>query len=378
MDVFEEVERIRPEIEGAEGNVAVARARLTAEFRNARRLPRSREARRWFLTAGIAGALAAVTAGVLIAGSFTGSKPAVVAHRTSEPGHTPSTAPTSAPPATAAPETPQTVLNAASAAAIRGGLSPQSGQYLRVAWTSDVLLLGDDSTIAQPGGGGSYETATRAWVIRGGGTLYIPADVTGDWYSGPPAPLSVDAVYGDATAEDPRLRQFLDRWNAAGQEGFESGGGPLPEGDGTSRGEFLSSLPPDAAGVLAWLRARQNGASEYHQEAMVGWTLMSLLACNAGGGEVRAAMLQALAALPGSSIVDSRGSVRTIAFDSTFGDESAQVGDVRRHQTITVDVASGRVSGISDSTNPGGGVVPGGVVDQRQDFEVSLVDGLPG
>jgi hypothetical protein len=188
----------------------------------------------------------------------------------------------------------------------------------------------------------------------------------------------VTAAYGDGATDDPRLQQFLDRWNAAGHGGFETGGGPLPEGDGTPRGEFLTSLPHDAAGVLAWFRERQSAATDDHHAAMVGWTLMSLLACNAGGGEVRAAMLQALAALPGSSIVDSRGSVRTIAFDSTFGDEPGQGGDVRRHQTITVDVASGRVSGISDSTNPGGGVVPDGVVDQRQDFEVSLVDGLPG
>lgn len=88
-------------------------------------------------------------------------------------------------------------------------------------------------------------------------------------------------------------------------------------------------------------------------------------------------MLQALGTLPGASMVGSEGSVRTVAFDSTFGEAPDQAHSDRRRQTITVDVSTGRVTGVSDSTNPGGGVVPGDVVDQRQNYEVALVDGLP-
>ncbi|MCE4024452.1 hypothetical protein LXM50_00540 [Microbacterium sp. Au-Mic1] len=272
-------------------------------------------------------------------------------------------------------ETPQAALGAASASAIHGGMSPQAGQYLRVMWTTDVLLLSDGTTIAQPGQGLSYSMATRAWVVRTSGSFFVPADVGGDWYFSPSAAPVVMAAYGQDAATDPQMQQYLDRWStAAGLDGFRAGGGALPEGDGTLRGEILTSLPDDADGVLAWFRARQSGTSELHQRAMVGWTLMTLLASNAGTGEVRAAMLQALADLPGSSIVDSRGSIRTVAFESTFGEEP---GEPQRHQTITVDVSTGRVIGTSDSTNPGGTIVPDGVVDERNDYAVEIVDGLP-
>lgn len=382
MDVFEKVERIKPEIEGVEESIAAARMRLMTEVRGAERPVRARPIRRtWFLAAGAAGALAAATVGVLFVGGMTAPKPPVVAHPTPAPAQTAPPAPggTPTPTVSAAPETVQGVFTAASASAIHGGLTPQPGQYLRVTWTSDLLLVSDGTTITQPGYGLSHAMATRAWVVRTGGEFYVSADVMGDWYFSPSTPPVVLSTYGQDAAADVQMQQYLDRWNAEGASGgFRAGGGPLPEGDGTLRSEFLTSLPEDADGVLAWFRARQGSSSDYHHDAVVGWTLMTLLACNAGTGEVRAAMLKALGALPGASIVGGHGSVRTIAFDSTFQEGPEQPGEVRRHQTITVDVSTGRVTGLSDSTNPGGSILPDDVVDERNDYTVDLVDGLPG
>jgi hypothetical protein len=378
LDVFEKVEKIRPEIEGVETSLAAARERLVAEIRGTELSSRVRPRRPWLFVAGAAGALAAATTGVLVVGSLTTPKPSVVAHPTSTPTHSAPAVPSPTPGVSERPETAQGVFRAASVSAIHGGLQVQPGQYLRVAWTSDLLLLGDGSTISQPSHGVSYAMATHAWVIRTSGEFYVPADVNGEWYFTPSSTPVVTAEYGQDAAADVQLQQYLDRWSAAGDPGgFQAGGGALPEGDGTLRGEFLTSLPDDADGVLSWFRSRQGSTSENHHGAMVGWTLMTLLASNAGTGDVRAAMLQALGTLPGSSIVDSRGSLRTIAFDSTFG-EPGQAIDVQRHQTITVDVSTGRVSGTSDSTNAGGSIVPDGVGDVRNDYAVELVDGLPG
>ena len=380
--MFEKVERIRPEIEGVEESIAAARSRLMTEIRDAERPVRARPARRtWFLAAGAAGALAAATAGVLIVGGMTAPKPPVVAHPAPTPAQTapPAPGPTPTPTVPAAPETPQGVFTAASASAIHGGLTPQPGQYLRVTWTSERVLLGDDSTISQPGSGLFYSEATHAWVVRSSGATYIPADLTGDWYWAAAEPAVVTAAYGQDPDADARLQQLLDRMSAAGGDGrFVSGGGSLPEGDGTTYSDYLTSLPADADGVLSQFSAGQGSTTDYHHTAMVGWRLITLLGCNAGSGDVRAAMLQALGRLPGSSIVDSQGSLRTISFDSSFGSEPGESGDVQRHQTITVDVSNGRVRGSSDSTNPGGGIVPDGVADVRSDYVVDVVDGLPG
>lgn len=378
MDVFEKVARTKPESESAEADLAAARTRLMTEIRTSQVPIRARSGRRWVLAAGVAGAMVATTAGLLIAGSVTAPKPTVVTHPTSNPAHSGPPAPTSAPPVSAVPETPQAVLGAASASAIHGGLSPKAGQYLRVTWTSDVLLLGDGATVALPGQGVSYEAATRAWVIRTSGAFYIPADVTGDWYYTASAPPTVTANYGEGSAVDTHMEQFVEAWAAGAQEPrYATGGDSLPEGDGTPRSVFLTSLPTNADGVLAWLRDRANSGSAYHHEVMAGWTLMNLLACNAGTGEVRAAMLQALGTLPGATIADSHGAVRTIQFDSAFGESPDPGVAGRRHQTITIDVSTGRVSRISDTTNPGSGVVPADVVDQGATYEVALVDGLP-
>lgn len=380
MDVFEKVEKIRPEIEGVEESLAAARMRLMTEIRGEGRPVRARPVRRtWFLAAGAAGALAAATAGVLIVGGMTAPKPPVVAHPAPTPAQTAPSSPAPTPTASAVPETVQGVFSAASASAIHGGFSPQSGQYLRVTWTSDRVLLGDDSTISEPGSGLSYPMATHAWVVRSSGTTYIPADLTGDWYRTWDGPVVVTSAYGQDADADARLQQRLDLWSTAGGDGrFESGGGSLPEGDGTTYSDYLTSLPADADGVLSQFSEGQGSTTDYHHAAMVGWRLITLLGCNAGSGDVRAAMLQALGRLPGSSIVDSHGSLRTISFDSSFGSEPGESGDVQRHQTITVDVSNGRVTGSSDSTNPGGSIVPDGVADVRTDYVVDVVDGLPG
>ncbi len=378
--MFEKVEKIRPEIEGVEGSLAAARMRLMTEIRGEERPVRARPVRRtFFLAAGAAGALAAATAGVLIVGGMTAPKPPVVAHPAPTPAQTTPSSPAPRPTASAVPETAQGVFSAASASAIHGGLTPQPGQYLRVTWTSDRVLLGDDSTISQPGSGLFYPAATHAWVVRSSGATYIPADLTGDWYWAAAEPAVVTAAYGQDADADARLQQLLDRMSTAGGDGrFVSGGGSLPEGDGTTYSDYLTSLPADADGVLSQLSAGQGSISDYHHAAMVGWRLITLLGCNAGTGDVRAAMLQALGRLPGSSIVDSHGSLRTISFDSSFGSEQGESGDVQRHQAITVDVSNGRVTGSSDSTNPGGSIVPDGVPDVRTDYVVDVVDGLPG
>ncbi|WP_336648984.1 hypothetical protein [Microbacterium sp. MMO-10] len=378
----EKVAEIRPEIEGAEANLATARLRLMAEISGAqapKRVPSTRSP--WYFVAGGVGAVAAAAATAILIGNLTapGPEPTAVAHPTSLPTQTARPVPAPDPTAPAVPETASSVLRAAAASAIHGGLAPRSDQYLRIAWTADVVFLSDGTTIASPNQGLSASMATRAWVVRSSGVFYVPADPTADWYFAPAAAPTLAAAYGPDEAADALMRAFLDRWASAGEAGgFREGGGSLPEGDGTRYGDYLTSLPGDADGILGQLLATQNGSSDYHLRAMAGWKLMTLLASNAGGGDVRAAMLQALGQLPGSSIIDSHGSVRTIAFDSTYGEAPDESGDVQRHQTLTVDVSTGRVTGISDSTDPGTGVVPAGVADEQRSYVVDLVDGLPG
>lgn len=374
MDVFEKVQQIRPEIEGAEENVSAAHALLLMEIQGAR----PRWARKpWFIAGGILGAAAAVTAGVLVVSAITAPAPIVeaVPPRTSGPSPTvaPSPVPTTTPTAKTGPEV---LIGAANAAAEFRPPALAPGQYLRLSWTQEFLGVYDATLgyAGAPGYSGSRSTATSGWILQRSGADYAPAVLTDQWYQEEGA-LGAGSVFGnlaEGRAEQERSMQG----SGSGQALHPSGPPRLPESGAEDVLWFFDSMPRDPDAMIAWIHDYLGPDKQGWADGKVGWLLIGLLSQNIGDPEMRASMYRALSLLPGSTVGAEQGGKRTVTFDADLTDTEPGQTALRRY-TLTIDMATGMVTETTDTSEVGEGVVPSDVPDSRMTFDLRVVDTLP-
>lgn len=372
MNVFEKVEQARPEIDGADENISAARARLLNEIHAETRPARSRAARRpWIITAGLVGAAAAVTAGVLVVGNLTTPTtggveaiPTVVPKPSAEPTPEP----------TVEPLTAAGAFSAAGASASSfAGLTVAPGQYLRVATTTTGLVFYEPVN-----GWGEYSAdrsnATSAWSVLGSSETYLPSDQYGEWrYDG--QPVQIGELFGADAG--PKAQQYLQEVASSSYDPYgESGGAgaPWPTAGGYSLAAFYDAMPKDPVQLITWIDEHQETPPE-SDNVKVGWLLIELLARNGGSSEARAVMYAALSMLDGFAVTSTVGNVVTVALDTPTEDLSGNPTVQRR--TATIDIATGLVQETTSTTGSGSALVPDSTPDMRSVYAVTVVNGAP-
>jgi len=370
LDVFEKVQQIRPEIEGAEGSLAAARILLVNEIQAERKPARSRATvRKWSFAVGLAG-VAAVTAGVLIVNGLGSSVSTIDAVSTREPVET--SAPSPSPSPSQPPVNASTVLATASGAAATG-IVIAAGQYLRVDAVQRQLVsynsidgVNDLSV--------NRMNAESAWVLQTDTSIYIPADVSGTWVVDPERDDPIGDVFGPGGAAD------SERWAESLQafdEPYFLPGGPdagwvaswSSHGNAGGYGSLLASLPADATALIEWLR--QQGA----EPDKMGWILARMLSYNAGSPAQRAAMYSALSQLPGAELIYADDRTATIQYWTDGGDPSLPTLDWWR--TVTIDRTTGYVTEYTERLGSNPALVPDSVPDAKYTYTVSVVDSAP-
>ena len=376
--MFEKVQRARPEIEGAEENLAAARARLLTEIRDERIPARSRAPRRpWFIAAGALGAAAAVTSGVIVISSITAPSPVPTAEAVPTRAPEPVAVPSPMPSPSVAPMTGSAALMGAANAA--SGFAPPPlapGQYLRRAWTSEILSVFDAELgyAGEPGYSASRAAASSGWVISRSGADYTPAVLRSQWYREWGTPVK-GAVYGDQAQGHAQQDDAMQAYGPAVSP-FPSDAPRLPEGGAEDVLWFFESMPRDPATMIAWIHDYMGSDEQGWADGKVGWLLIGLLSHNVGDPEMRAAMYRALSLLPGSTVGAEHDGERTVTFDSHLGSSESVQTSLRRF-TVTIDMATGIVTETTDTTSVGEGVIPSDVPNSRMTFEMTVVDSVP-
>lgn len=383
MNIFEKVEKTRPEVEGAEANISAARARLQSAIA-AEPAPAHRRATRrpWIMVGGVLGASAAVTASVFVVGSLVSTSGGVEAVPTvapsasvdSSPQQTaePTSKPTSEP--TRAPLTAAGAFGAAGASAGSfTGLTVAPGQYVRVSTTMVGVVFS--------GAGGEWgenaadrSNATNAWIALSDGETFVPADQNAEWrYVG--HPVQIAELYGPEAGT--RSQQYLQEVAHSSYAPYGVAGGagsPWPTSAGDSLSAFFEAMPEDPAQLISWIDDHQDTAPG-DENAKVGWLLIELLARNGGSPEARATMYSALSMLDGFTVLHADGDLVTVALDSAVDDLSGNPTVQRR--TATIDMGTGLVRETTLTTGSGSPLVPDDVPDVRRVYSISVVDDAP-
>lgn len=358
MNVFEEVQKTRPEIDGADENISAARARLLTEIHAEKQPARSRSARRpWIITAGLVGAAAAVTAGVLVVGNLTAPMtggveaiPTVVPEPSVEPTPEPSVEPVTA----------QSVLaGAANTAAAHPGPVAGPGQYLKIENHLQQLVLSAPGNLNP-----SRAEATAGWTALSSYTTYIPADASAEWVRVFHADLQIADLYGDGAAalSQDWLAQFS--WREESTHRFPNA---LAEVTGGAATDY-SQVPRDPAAMLAWIRGFSQSLGVDDDTAAAGF-LIQELQLNAAPMDLRVAMYQALSLVPNGVISGSTGSVVTLSFPLYEPND--------RWDSISIDTSTALVVSSSITLGSGGTVVPDGVPNGITTQTISVVDDAP-
>lgn len=369
MDVFEKVQKVRPEIDGADENLAAARGRLLRELEGARGAARSRVVRRpWIFAGGLVGAAAAVTAGVVIVTGLVAPQPEVEAVPARTPRATveprPEPEPTPAP--TFEPMTATTVLTgAASIVAEHPAPIAGPGQYLRIEHQNRQLVLYSPEDPVNS----NRVQATAAWVATNSYTSYIPGDRSGEWVDVFNADLQVVELYGqDAAARSEEwLAQFS--WQTEPMvmryQGGDQPGEPVPN----QTYLHYEEMPRDPEALLAWVKAYQTGLAPGTEDMGAVTFLMQELQLGAAPTDLRAAMYRALSLIPNGIISGTDGDIVTLSFLTYPPDE--------RWDSISIDTRTALVTSVSMTIGSGGTVVPDSVPTGSSVLTISVVEDAP-
>ena len=365
MDVFERVRDVNAGTSLTEDRIIAARLRLLHGIDDSRSAERKRLAKRpMFVIASAVAGVAAVTAGVVVVSQLTAPAPRVEAIPAPtadprEPGQTiPKPEPTSG--TTITEPFP--------------GTTPQAGQYLHVANTTERLLYRDGRIFSWPAHGDFPPIS--GLLIRERSQTFMPADRSDDWYfeygpsaervqffpedQGPAGELAWDNQY-------PVNSEVTGYWNTGGQAGDSD-----PQ-TGSTAG--YAAYPRDPQALLDYLRtqvAAYSPAPEAVEDGLVEnfiWTLQS----NIAPADVRAAFLGAFE-LSGLAQIDvtNDGKTRYQVHRSLFD---------ARTESIVVDPTTGWVTEYTmryDRTDGAeGDMVPANVPDVRTTFTVSIVNSVP-
>lgn len=248
------------------------------------------------------------------------------------------------------------VLEKASAAALAqvdavdAQLTP--GQYLRVETTMDQITT-DGTSQLQPAKDGAF----RRHVVS---VLYVPADRTDDWIMESKADEVTD-VYG------PGGEEFLQRVMAEPSTSEDSvqayPAGIQNYGDHSQtidkyRDQY-DEMPRDPDALLAWFETRVPAGYAWLE-------ILNALYQNLPPADLRAGLLGALSLLPDITLVAEDGDLATI--QSTRAEATQQ---------FVVNTRTGMLVSIIDPARHPNEIVPDGLPDNIQTFQMSIVESAP-
>ncbi|MDQ0641942.1 hypothetical protein [Microbacterium murale] len=323
MSLMERVREIgADEADTTDESVRLARSALSREISRSGQPERVRRTRRRWAGIGIGGLVAGATATAIVIGSVL--------------------APVDAPTASAAD-----ALNAAADATLTAAvLDPAPGQYIRIQEVSTQELgWTSDPSLPERGYLDGRGSATEA-TVRQARSLYVPADRSQDWVEDYDESTEVLEVSGpDAAA----ARAVLESEGAGPRMGVQvyPGGMYTQTGVGAegvdpedvltfSRNAlacYYDEMPRDPEELVAWL---DDSSYEYLSDCPPP-QLGEPIDFNLAPADLRAAMFQALALVPGAHIERVEGDITTVAFPE--GGESDWM------QTVDVDTSQGLIVG---------------------------------
>jgi len=313
-----------------EESIRTARSALQREIVRSRR--RAHGVRRRRAGLGIGGLVAAAAATAIVVGSVI--------------------APIDAPDAAAAD-----VLEDAARTVLTDESAPGAGQYTRIEETTESLVTNAPNGVPRDPG------ADAGFIERVTTVYYVPADRGDDWFIDTTAPREIVDMIGEGADE------FLDRVRAGGETRTEAvdlypggiqGGAPIDP----YRDDY-DTLPRDPERLLDWARGQAPG-----YESKV---LMDLVWLDLAPKDLRSASYQALALLPGFSVVDTDGDLTTLERSDDIGDGETLVA------SLVIDTATGQLRSYASSVLQAGGdgIAPEGVPDMRMTFTTTVVESAP-
>lgn len=228
----------------------------------------------------------------------------------------------------------------------------QPGQYLRIETVMEQVTT-DGSSSLQPAESGAFRTRSTS-------VLYVPADRTQEWIE-EIRDQEVIGVYG------PGGQDFLDRVmaepnsEAASVRAYRGGVktyGDVEQPFDMYRDDY-DAMPRDPEALLEWFAQRSPGG-------YAGLAILNALYQNLPPADVRAALLGALARVPGFTLVAKDGDVATIERSS---EESTQ--------QYVIDTSTGNILSFIDPQRFETDIVPEGMPDQITTFSMTVVDSAP-
>jgi len=365
LDVFEKVQETRPEIEGADETLAVARVLLLKKI-HADGKTAGIEARRrsWIVAGSLIGGGVAVTAGVILGPIIADRQPvsdAIPTHRSTHSAEP--TQPPQEPSPVPEPLTVEGVLmGAARASAAYETPVAGPGQYLKIEHQMRQLVLWSPEEPVNP----TREQATAGWVVASTYTSYIPASMSDDWVDVFYAQKSVVELYGaEAAAQSERwLSEFS--WMHDSVQRTPGGSGPWNASIAT-----YPMMPRDPAALLEWTRSSLGSHDGLDEDALIANSLIQELQLNAAPADLRSAMFGALSMVPGGRIDSVNDNTITLSFLTNASQE--------RRDAIEIDTRTGLVLRYAVTFDEGasGAVVPDEVPDYVTVRTVTVVADAP-
>lgn len=337
MRSFEDIRALRSDEATVEaGHLSVARNALEIEIERSKPRP-ARAKHRFALTLGLGlGGLGAAAVGAFaVVAMVAGS---VVA------------------PAGVSSASAAEVLERASEAALAqvnavdAQLAP--GQYMRVETTIDQIAT-DGYAQDKPAETGAFQTRKVEIV-------YVPADRTDDWIVETRAD-EVTGVYGPDGEEflqsvraEPSGRGASVQAYPAGIRNFGDESQPID----MYRDQY-DDMPRDPDALLAWFRAQTPAGH-------AGLAILNALHQNLPPADLRAALLGALSLLPEFTLVSENGDLATI-----------QRSNAETTQQFVINISTGMLVSVIDPARHPNDVVPDGLPDSVQTFQMSIVNSAP-
>lgn len=257
------------------------------------------------------------------------------------------------------------------------------GQYLRIQTDSDDLWRWDvdmGNEAWERFNNGNRGEAEAGVIVQETRVLYVPADRSADWIWDWSADPQVIAVYGtrtdEATADWGTQAIASDSGYWPDLQALPGGAIPAAEGDShqyllDGYRPFYDEMPHNPRALLNWFRAH-SGDPDVSDQWVVD-AMADVLTANLMPAELRAAVLRALALVPGIRVSDVTGTATTLEYQS---------GDwlFTRTTLITLDTELGMITSLAQATtnNIGGsGNIPGSVPDSRTIVTTTVVDSAP-
>ncbi|MGB4135845.1 MAG: hypothetical protein WA971_04740 [Microbacterium sp.] len=251
------------------------------------------------------------------------------------------------------------VLNEAADAALAStSVVPADGQFLRIVDTRDYLVT--DSVVR------GEKVTKNAFRYQETDVLYVPADRSQDWVYDFSTPTKLTDWWGDDALG-------FEESVMAGYDYRETGIVRMPAGSRDGENPYFpyadsyDEMPRDPQGLLDWFQQDTGLGAEYAAKH-----ILDALAMNLPPADLRAALLQALALIPGFTVMAQEGGHTTLS--RTYQDVEG------RHlsQQFVIDTDTGMILSFTDlGQEEPGSVVPSGEPYLVETFSITVVDTAP-